>query len=174
MNANLKRVMEFATCRSAFSQRNITSILLVALFFGVYVMAGGKISTKVPSYEEMNRLGGGLSGPAVSNNKEEAALGTVSGGQEQLDIERSRSILGEKPSNDRAAREVLRQRKGTLFTDEEVVEGEKEKIKKEGLISGVDFTTRREKWLLEKSEKKPEDSLSRIEERLKIGPRKGQ
>ena len=173
MNAKLKKTIELITCRSAFSQRNVTSILLVALFFAVYVMAGGKISTKVPSFQDVSKIGGGLGGPVSSGDVEEQELASEPAAVDKLDIEKSRGILGVKPSKDRVARQHSQQRVGTLFTDEEVAEAENAEVKKEGLISGVDFTTRREKWLLEKSERKPEDSLSRIEERLKIHPKRG-
>lgn len=42
---NAKKLVSYVLCLSAFKIRNITSILLVVFFFGVYVMAGGKITT---------------------------------------------------------------------------------------------------------------------------------
>ena len=41
---NTKKVLSFLLLKPAFTSRNLTSIALVALFFGVYVAAGGKVS----------------------------------------------------------------------------------------------------------------------------------
>lgn len=42
-NETAKKVLGFLFFRSAFTQRNVTSIGLVILFFVIYVLAGGKI-----------------------------------------------------------------------------------------------------------------------------------
>jgi hypothetical protein len=42
---NKKKIAEFLLLKPAFSTRNLTSILLVALFFGVYVASGGKVKS---------------------------------------------------------------------------------------------------------------------------------
>ncbi len=40
-----RRLRDFLLLKPAVSSRNLTSLLLVAIFFGVYVAAGGKVST---------------------------------------------------------------------------------------------------------------------------------
>ncbi len=52
-----KRVANFLLLRPAFSSRNLTSLALVALFFGVYVAAGGKVSS-IPKLQTGNSFGG--------------------------------------------------------------------------------------------------------------------
>ena len=39
-----KKVISFLLLRPAFTMRNLTSIGLVAIFFAIYVLAGGKVS----------------------------------------------------------------------------------------------------------------------------------
>jgi len=61
-----KRVLEFVLLKPAFSSRNLTSLLLVAIFFGVYVLAGGKV--EVPDVKQGANFGtvtknGSRSGP---------------------------------------------------------------------------------------------------------------
>lgn len=42
---NAKKVVSFLLLRPAFTGRNVTSLGLVAVFFAVYVAAGGKVTT---------------------------------------------------------------------------------------------------------------------------------
>lgn len=53
---NGKKVLGFLVMKPAWSTRNITSLALVALFFGVYVAAGGKI-TAVPKVKQGTGFG---------------------------------------------------------------------------------------------------------------------
>ena len=49
-----RKVVEFLLLKPAFTSRNISSVLLVGVFFAIYVMAGGKV-TWVP---KVNARGG--------------------------------------------------------------------------------------------------------------------
>lgn len=53
---NGKKVFSFLVLKPAWSTRNLTSLALVALFFGVYVAAGGKI-TAVPKVKQGSGFG---------------------------------------------------------------------------------------------------------------------
>jgi hypothetical protein len=170
MNAKLRKVLSYALCTSAFSQRNVTSIALVIIFLFVYVLAGGKITTALPSVKSSKDFGIPKNVKLNKSEKSSRTYDEIMAGDKIPDLSReeSKEILGELPSD--KAKKVYRKRAkfGTLFTEEERREAEGEKIDEDGLVEGVDFTSRREKWMLERSEKKPEDSLSKIEERLKI------
>lgn len=150
MNGKLKGFLKFMVCAPAFSQRNITSIGLVILFVLVYVLAGGKVTTSLPR-------------PPSAK----AAFGIPEKGMKDLTRKESKSILGEITSKDKTQREVQRAKLGSLFTEEERKEAETEEINPDGLVQGSEFVSRREKRLLEKTERKEKDSLSAIEERLK-------
>lgn len=150
MNGKIKKVLQFVVCAPAFSQRNMTSIGLVILFVLVYILAGGKVTTSLPSMSKSGAFG----------IPEEAK-------PKDLTKKESKSILGEIASKDRAERDAQRAKLGSLFTDEEREEVENEEIDPNGLVGGTEFVNRREKRLLEKTEKKSRDSLSAIEERLK-------
>lgn len=150
MNGKLKSFLKFAVCAPAFSQRNVTSIGLVLLFVLVYILAGGKVTTSLPRPPSANSPFGM---PSESKN---------------LTRKESKSVIGEIASEDKSQREAQRAKMGSLFTEEEVEEAEtKEAVNPEGLVKGADFVSRREKRLLERTEKKESDSLSVIEERLR-------
>lgn len=52
-----KKIADFLLMRPMFTVRNVTSIGLVAVFFCVYIMAGGKITT-IPNIERDQNFGG--------------------------------------------------------------------------------------------------------------------
>ena len=158
-----KKVVGFLLCRSAFTQRNATSILLVGLFFAVYVLAGGKITTTLPKMPEQNSIFGGIDG-----SNQIASQADERNQMPELTQDESKDLLGIQPSEQRTSRQEAINKRGRLFAPEETEEAEKEEIDKSGLIEGADFTNRREQWRLERSEKKPSDTLSAIEERLQI------
>ena len=151
MNGKLKKFLQFAVCAPAFSQRNITSIGLVVIFVLVYILAGGKVTTSLPSMPKGGAFGM-LSQDAMPKD---------------LTKKESKSILGEIVSKDQAQRDAQRAKLGSLFTEEERKEAENEKIDPNGLVEGSQFENRREKRLLEKTQLKEKDSLSAIEERRK-------
>ncbi len=64
-----KKVLDFLILRPAFSSRNLTSILLVALFFGVYVLAGGKVT--MPNVKQGQNFGS-ISKPGAPANTADA------------------------------------------------------------------------------------------------------
>ncbi len=160
---NAKKVVGFLLCRSAFTQRNATSILLVLLFFAVYVMAGGKVTTQLPRMPDGSGAFGGIPGASALVAKDPSTPAMP-----ELTQEESKDVLGIEKSKDRNARQEAINKRGRLFSPEEVTAAEKETVDEEGLVEGADFTNRREQWRLERAEKKPTDSLSAIEERLKI------
>jgi hypothetical protein len=51
-----KKILEFVLLKPAFSSRNLTSLLLVAIFFAVYVLAGGKV--EIPDVRQGSNFGG--------------------------------------------------------------------------------------------------------------------
>jgi len=166
MKDKIKSVLSFAFCTSAFSQRNVTSIGLVIAFMVVYVLAGGKITTDLP---RMSKGKFGMPEKKVSRTPFSPQADTQS---KSLTDRESKKILGELPSDKKERRQAIRAKYGSLFTDEERVEAESEEIDEEGLVKGAKFSNRREKWLLERAEKKQTDSLSKIEERLRIKKRR--
>ena len=164
---NGKKVIGFLLCRSAFSQRNITSILLVLVFFGVYVLSGGKISMVPPALKGMGGLDSGASIDAALKNQ---AGGEVreEAREEDLGKAESRSVLGLTNSQERETREDLGQTRGRMFSDNDAQQAAEEPIDPDGLIKGKEITSRRQQKLLQKWEKKETtDSLSAIEDRLK-------
>ena len=64
------RLLSFLLMRPAFSSRNLTSLALVAFFIGVYVAAGGKVTTIPPDMKP----GAGF-GSVVQPNKGQANSG---------------------------------------------------------------------------------------------------
>lgn len=156
-----KKVLSFLVCRSAFTQRNVTSIMLVFVFFGVYVAAGGKITTSLPRPSDVAVRGEARDPAELMEQAEERSLPDLSAGE-------SKDVLGIAPSEERQARREEVNRRGRLFTPEEVEQATEETIDTEGLVKGKELINRREQWRLERAEKKPQDSLSAIEERLKI------
>lgn len=171
---NGKKVLGFLLCRSAFTQRNLTSIGLVVIFFVVYVLAGGKITTDVPTMKELEQRKAAVDSSAretILNEKKgllETGDTSKQTGRFGLSEKDSKEVLGIVPSKERRARQASLLTEGRLFTDEERAKAEKERIDSSGLIKGEKFISRRERMMLDKSEKKPKDSLTSIEERLKI------
>ena len=56
---NAKKVAGFFLMKPAFTQRNITSVGLVALFFVVYILMGGKVTTELPKVNKSGAFGSG-------------------------------------------------------------------------------------------------------------------
>lgn len=163
---NAKKIVGFLLCRPAFTQRNMTSLLLVGLFVGAYILAGGKISTKLPSMQSMSHLN---SLEEMGDGKAAEGPENVSKSQAQMPSEeQSKTILGIKPTEDLAAREKALNSRGSLFTADERAVDEQKPLDKDGLIQGISKFNRREEIRLEKAEKKSTDSLSAIEDRLRI------
>lgn len=57
MDHRVKKVLGFLFLKGAMTSRNLTSLGLVALFFGVYVASGGKIAA-LPNLEASGNFGG--------------------------------------------------------------------------------------------------------------------
>ena len=159
MNGKLKGIVKFLVCAPAFSQRNITSIGLVVVFFLVYVMAGGKVTTSLPKVPSSKAPFGALK----KKNKSVPS----SHNSNNLTKRESKSVIGEIRSAKRNDIDSKRAKIGSLFTDEERKDLEKQEIDQEGLVKGHKFISRKEKRLIEKSQRKESDSLSLIEQRLK-------
>ncbi len=146
---NAKKVLSFLVCSSAFTKHNIASVGLVLVFFLVYILAGGKIESKLPSARQAGTFGG------VDANSL-----------------KSREVLGIVPTEDRAKREDAKQQQGRIFTNDEAVRAVKEPIDRDGLITGQAkvYGTDRERKLAEKREKIQRDEvdpLIALEERLR-------
>ena len=150
---NAKKVLSFLVCSSAFTKHNIASVGLVLIFFFVYILAGGKIESKLPTAKQAGAFGG---------------VSTSNVG--------SKEVLGIVPTEDRAKREDAKLQQGRIFTDEEAVRAVKEPIDRNGLITGQAkvYGTDRERRLAEKREKIQRDEvdpLVALEERLKRSSR---
>ena len=166
MNGKLKGIVKFLVCAPAFSQRNITSIGLVVVFFLVYIMAGGKVTTSLPKLPSSKTAFGA---PTKKTNGlfDKSARKVSPHSSPSLSKRQSKSVLGEIRSAKKNDIDSKRAKIGSLFTDEERKDLEKEEIDQEGLVKGHKFVNRKEKRLLERSKRKETDSLSLIEERLK-------
>ena len=162
MNGKLKRIVKFLVCAPAFSQRNITSIGLVVVFFLVYVMAGGKVTTSLPKMPSSKAPFGSLIKKTKSVSSNASSKSSTN-----LSKRESKSVIGEIRSAKRNDIDSKRAKIGSIFTDEERRDLEQQEIDQEGLVKGHKFVNRKEKRLLEKSQRKESDSLSLIEERLK-------
>ncbi len=163
MNGKLKEIAKFLVCAPAFSQRNITSIGLVVIFFLVYVMAGGKVTTSLPKMPSSKSAFG------VPVKKTNSAFSNKSSNKltNNLSKRESKSVLGEIRSAKKNDVDSKRAKIGSLFTDDERKDLEKQEIDQDGLVKGHKFVNRKEKRILEKSQRKESDSLSLIEQRLK-------
>ena len=72
----MKKVVDFLIFRPAFTQRNITSLGLVGIMFGVYAMCGGKV-TWAPKLQRGSSFGSvqvGQQQPAVASKSEAPAV----------------------------------------------------------------------------------------------------
>lgn len=151
---NAKKVLSFVLCSSAFTKRNLSSLALVGFFFFVYVLAGGKIDTAIPSPSKIGGFGSGEVDDALG-------LGTVS-------REQSSEVLGISRSKEREERENAPLVKGRIFNKEEREVLESEAIDKNGLIDGAESRkpSLSEQKAIEQSTRKTVDPLLAVEERL--------
>ncbi len=164
MNGKLKSIAKFLVCAPAFSQRNITSIGLVVVFLLVYVMAGGKVTTSLPRLPSSKAPFGAPSKKSLKNNN----FSKKSFSSKKLSTRESKSVLGEIRSAKRNDIDSKRAKIGSLFTEDERLDLEKEEIDKQGLVKGHKFESRKERRLKERAMRREKrDSLSAIEERLK-------
>lgn len=147
---NAKKIFGFLFCSSAFTKRNISSVGLVGIFFLVYILAGGRIETKLPS----------------------AATAGMFGSADALRNESSKQILGIAPTQNRATREQSGLERGRIFTNDDAEQDANDQIDKDGLIKGQErvFNTERERRETEKNERYKRDEVdpfAALEERLK-------
>lgn len=176
---NAKRIVGFLLMRPAFTQRNLTSIGLVAVFFFVYVLMGGKVTTELPKAPKEGVFGsGGVDAFIQSGKKKEESKNSGS----SLDAE---GLLGSRPTTE-AAEDILGIRQseerearrraslGTTFFTEEERKAQDKPLDKEGLVTGVEVKRNRIDWnkRREARESKGRDMLSDIEERLNVGGKK--
>lgn len=151
-----KKVVKFLFLTSAFSQRNVTSILLVVLFFVVYIMSGGKVSLEMPKFPE----GGGFGGVRFEEDPlaESRAVPPLNAPEE--DVKRasksSSQVLGLVPSEDAAARISERNRRGSQLALDESEGNEEFKLRNES--SGE----------TPRSVRRQRDGLAALENRLNI------
>lgn len=155
---NARKVLSFVLCSSAFTKRNISSLGLVGFFFLVYILAGGKIDTAIPSPSKLGAFGSGES---------DNPLGMIKGSKDD-----SSEVLGINDTKDRAEKEGVALSKGRVFSDEERDTLASEKIDHSGLVDGsaANRPSRTEQRAIQRTTKKEVDPLLAIEERLhKIG-----
>ena len=155
---NAKKIAGFVLCKSAFTQRNMTSIGLVAAFFVVYVLAGGRVTTSLPELRNAGGLGPSNLSDSTDKKTEDPLLTT----------EESQTVLGIRESEERAKRDNSQNNRYKLFTEEETKELENKPVDSKMLVKGATFgPSRREQLKLERQEKKDVDMLRDIEDRLK-------
>ena len=158
---NAKKIGNFLVMRSAFTQRNFTSLFLVAIFFACYVFAGGDVTTGIPKIPESTSFG---NIPAAKDMPVPDNMGTAAPAQKEQALE----VLGVRPSQDRQAREDSGNKRGRLFTEEVDLEKEDaQPLDKEGLLEG-DERNRHEEAKLRRQERRHTDPLGDIEVRLNI------
>ncbi len=157
---NAKKAVDFLILRSAFTRRNFSSLFLVGVFFGVYVMSGGKIATKLPKLKEAGAFGD------VAIPEPEAGPSTpAQAAKEKAEQAKAMELLGATTSAEREARENAVNSRGLLFDSK--VDEPVEPIDPDGLIK-ADTENRRLESKLRKQEARNKDSLAAIEERLNI------
>ncbi len=159
---NAKKVFSFLLCTPAFTRRNITSLMLVGVFFLVYVLAGGKIDTELPSARQAATFGGadlGFSGTERRENNNVFQQQQAAPNQ----------ILGEVTPDERYKRETASHMKGRVFTDEDADSSLNEPSDRSGLIQGRYKSPESvyERRAIERSEKRSADPFDAIEERLR-------
>jgi len=170
MNGKFKSIAKFLVCAPAFSQRNMTSIGLVVMFLLVYVMAGGKITTSLPKMPSSKAPFGLPSKKSLNKNfsKKSQITNQASKQSSNLSTKESKSVLGEIRSAQRNDIDSKRAKIGSLFTEDERLDLEKEEIDQDGLVKGHKFESRKDRRLKERAmRREKKDSLSAIEERLK-------
>ncbi|HMO19058.1 MAG TPA: hypothetical protein PKA63_13205 [Oligoflexia bacterium] len=156
-----KKVLGFLVCAPAFTKRNMTSMALVGVFFFVYILAGGKIDTQLPS----NTRGG--------------AFGGVDAGDENGGILFPSSstndpgkVLGHESSAERRIRENSGHMKGRIFTDDEADQAYEDPIDRSRLLEGREIKrSSREERTMNRYEKRKVDPLDAIQERLRKSAR---
>lgn len=175
---NAKKIAGFLLMRPAFTQRNLTSIVLVGVFIGSYFLMGGKITTSIPAPDKRNPFGSvkssGVKSPGTKQTTSQKSVvpsetnDIAANGSESPDsLQAAKEVLGELPNTERSARQRAIMGR-TEFSEEERQEDGAEPLDKEGLIEGADFSKKRKEWSLQRQEKKTSDALSGVEERLKI------
>lgn len=161
---NAKKVVNFLVLRSAFTQRNVTSLGLVGIFFVVYLISGGKVTlNSLPPIQRSDSFGGVVVENPPSTGAEALRLGPDG----RMEQDQSKALLGVTTNEDRAAREQEIIKRGRLVEGLAEEEGTDETVDKAGLVQGDLTENRYEEARLKRKERKKEDSLSAIEERLK-------
>lgn len=165
---NAKKIAGFFLMKPAFTQRNITSIGLVGLFFVVYILMGGKVTTELPKMNKGGAFGSGAVEGFINSGKTKAAA-TKSTPSTQRSAQ---DILGINESEDRAARGRVN-RDTTFFSEDEKKAFENQPLDKDGLVKGVKIKRNRIDWSKKREDRilKKRDMLSDIEERLNMRKR---
>ena len=96
-----KRILGFLMLRPAISSRNLTSLVLVGLFFGVYVAAGGKVEG-IPAVQSNTGGFGTVDKTAPIADPSQLQLNNVQP-QTQPGLDTSRLQFGKKPGDDKDA-----------------------------------------------------------------------
>ena len=165
-----KKALEFIFLRSAFTQRNLSSVGLVALFVGAYSILGGGVTTTPPNIQSGSTFG------SVNGMGEEKSLnGNIPDGEVQPirntdEKQSAEAVIGLKPTDAEAERMKQIEKRGRLndpdMPDEDGEDGKA--IDKDALVQGVEMKSHREDWMMQRSEKRKMDNLSAIEDRLDV------
>lgn len=174
---NAKKIAGFLMMRPAFTQRNLTSVGLVALFFFAYILMGGKITTDLPEVSKDGAFGSGgvdavFGTKDTTKNSDERATASEKTTPSEVTKSNPRDILGINQSKEREERG--RAALGTrFFSEDEQKAFEDEPLDKDGLVSGVEIKRRKIDWNKKREERmmQKRDNLSDIEERLNIRKR---
>ncbi len=128
---------------------------LVAFFFFVYVLAGGKIDTAIPSPSKIGGFGDGVSQNPLGLMRAESH--TV-----------SNEVLGIESTEARAARQGALHSRGRIFDQDERKSLEEQDIDHSRLVDGSASMkpSRKEQKAIDRSTRKEVDPLLAIEERL--------
>ncbi len=171
---SVKKTVNFLILRPVFNQKNFTSIGFVALAFGLYSLAGGGVPTTPPSLKSGETFGEIDDG----TKRTLADIGVGAGAADasltepvdsRVDRVQAESIIGIKPSEDASQRERQINRRGRLFDPDTDDSGEgRERLDKDGLVKGVDTRSHRDEWIMLRSEKRKQDTLAAIEDRLDV------
>lgn len=114
---NAKKILNFLLFRSALSSRNLSSLALVALFFGVYVAAGGKIAPIPVKPDKPNSFSGTATGDKEDPRARLEDLSEVTG-DVAPDAKPTGNVFGKRPITTRDSAKQKRDNKKTASQSE--------------------------------------------------------
>lgn len=156
MNEKTKRVLGFLLMKPAMSSRNLTSLGLVAMFFAVYVLAGGTVSP-VPKVAVNQSFGTGVIEDRLPAPRADLA--------EEIEI----APLEQAPKIQRNEKASKASKRFSMFDSEEAVEEAPPIVKNNDSLDEAKaaLDTLSADDLPEAPVEEDSDGLSSIEKRLK-------